>query len=196
MKYFALLFILSLVTSCSYCQQNTSSSLGSLTKLSRTKNGLLIETTYGKAQVTVYSANIIRVRIVKDEFEPDFSYAFVSQPAKTSFKVFETEGLISLITDSLRLDISTGPVRFLFLTKDNLLLNKDDTFETNWVDDYGIFFDNSYKSRFDFGAYNRRFSSFDANGGEMNYYFIYGSSIREILKQFVKILTDRYQHYF
>jgi len=43
---------------------------------------------------------------------------------------------------------------------------------------YGIFFDNTYKSHFNFGASNNRFASFGAEGGAMNYYFIYGESIR------------------
>ncbi|WP_245849662.1 glycoside hydrolase family 31 protein [Hymenobacter crusticola] len=37
---------------------------------------------------------------------------------------------------------------------------------------YGIFFDNTFVSQFNFGASNDRFSSFGARGGEMNYYFI------------------------
>jgi alpha-glucosidase len=49
---------------------------------------------------------------------------------------------------------------------------------------YGIFFDNSYKSFFNFGASNNRFSSFAADTGDMNYYFIYGDNIGEILKNY------------
>jgi alpha-glucosidase len=49
---------------------------------------------------------------------------------------------------------------------------------------YGIFFDNSYKSFFNFGASNNRFSSFSADTGEMNYYFISGDTVGEILKNY------------
>jgi alpha-glucosidase len=55
---------------------------------------------------------------------------------------------------------------------------------------YGIFFDNSYKSFFNFGASNNRFSSFSADAGEMNYYFIYDSSVAEIIKHYTH-LTGR-----
>jgi alpha-glucosidase len=41
---------------------------------------------------------------------------------------------------------------------------------------YGLYFDNSYRSTFNFGASNDRFSSFSADGGEMKYYFIGGNS--------------------
>lgn len=46
---------------------------------------------------------------------------------------------------------------------------------------YGIFLDNSYRSDFNFGASNRRFSSFAAHGGEMNYYVFAGPSVQGII---------------
>ena len=55
---------------------------------------------------------------------------------------------------------------------------------------YGIFFDNSYKSFFNFGASNNRFSSFGADAGEMNYYFIYGDSVAEVIEHYT-VLTGR-----
>ncbi|MBC7641890.1 MAG: DUF4968 domain-containing protein, partial [Flavobacterium sp.] len=39
---------------------------------------------------------------------------------------------------------------------------------------YGIFFDNTFRSYFDFSHERRNVTSFWADGGEMNYYFIYG----------------------
>ncbi len=38
---------------------------------------------------------------------------------------------------------------------------------------YGIFFDNSFKTHFDFAHERRNVTSFWADGGEMNYYFFY-----------------------
>lgn len=55
---------------------------------------------------------------------------------------------------------------------------------------YGIFLDNSYKSHFNFGASNDRFSYFAVEGGDLNYYFIYGESIPEIIEQYT-YLTGR-----
>ncbi len=55
---------------------------------------------------------------------------------------------------------------------------------------YGIFFDNSHKTFFNFGASNNRFASFAADAGEMNYYFIGGSSVAEIIKGYT-YLTGR-----
>ncbi len=55
---------------------------------------------------------------------------------------------------------------------------------------YGIFFDNTHKSFFNFGASNNRFASFSADAGEMTYYFIHGNSVSQILKNYTS-LTGR-----
>jgi alpha-glucosidase len=55
---------------------------------------------------------------------------------------------------------------------------------------YGIYLDNSHKSFFNFGASNNRFSSFAADCGEMDYYFMFGESVSEIIKNYT-FLTGR-----
>ncbi|MFM8433445.1 MAG: TIM-barrel domain-containing protein, partial [Bacteroidota bacterium] len=55
---------------------------------------------------------------------------------------------------------------------------------------YGIFMDNSYKSHFNFGASQKRFSSFTAEGGDMNYYFIFRTAIGGIIDDYT-YLTGR-----
>jgi alpha-glucosidase len=55
---------------------------------------------------------------------------------------------------------------------------------------YGLFFDNTYQSDFNFGASNDRFSSFGAKGGEMNYYFIYHTRLADIITSYAE-LTGR-----
>lgn len=235
-------------------QQYPDNSLGNLKKLTKGKNSLTIETTNGIAQVTVYSPEIIRVRINKQLPAGDFSYAVVGQPVECKVKILETEGQILVITDSLRLQVSTDPVRFTFTTHDGKqVINEDDTFGTTWVGEevttfkklqegekfiglgektgnldrrgegymnwnsdvpgygvnhdpiyasfpfyigihhnvaYGIYFDNTHKSYFNFGASNDRFSSFGADAGEMNYYFIGGNSVCEIIQNYT-YLTGR-----
>jgi alpha-glucosidase len=55
---------------------------------------------------------------------------------------------------------------------------------------YGLFFDNSHKTHFNFGASNDRFSSFSADLGEMNYYLIHHDTVAEILQSYTR-LTGR-----
>lgn len=52
---------------------------------------------------------------------------------------------------------------------------------------YGIFFDNTFKSYFDFGSERRTVTSFWAEGGEMNYYFIYGPSLLDVTRRYTML---------
>jgi alpha-glucosidase len=52
---------------------------------------------------------------------------------------------------------------------------------------YGIFFDNSYKSYFDFGKSSQQRIWFGAEGGEMNYYFFHGPAIKKILARYADL---------
>ena len=55
---------------------------------------------------------------------------------------------------------------------------------------YGLFFDNTYRSSFDFGKESADYFSFGAEGGELNYYFIAGPEPKEILDRYTA-LTGR-----
>ena len=55
---------------------------------------------------------------------------------------------------------------------------------------YGIFFDNSFRSNFDFCNERRNITSFWAQGGEMNYYFIYGPQMSDVVANYTD-LTGR-----
>lgn len=49
---------------------------------------------------------------------------------------------------------------------------------------YGIFLNNSYRSVFNFGASNDRFSSIQAEGGPMDYFFFHNDSVQEIVSDY------------
>ncbi|HBB25602.1 MAG TPA: glycoside hydrolase family 31 [Bacteroidetes bacterium] len=49
---------------------------------------------------------------------------------------------------------------------------------------YGLFLDNSSRTRFNFGASNNRFSSFGVEDGDLRYYVIAGSSIPSIISSY------------
>lgn len=243
-----------LLMSQAFTQGSLSRSLGNLTNFSREGQRLLLNTDYGRAELTVYEPGIIRIRIVKDDFRKDFSYAVVAGPGNAGYTLEETQERLVVRTEALRLDISRNPVRFSFYNPGGSLLNADDpAFGTAWIgtevttykqlldgerfiglgektgnldrrgsaydnwntdnprygpnDDplyvtipfyigmhnslvYGIFMDNSHRSRFNFGASNDRFSSFSADDGEMDYYFMHAPSVAGILEQYTH-LTGR-----
>ncbi len=49
---------------------------------------------------------------------------------------------------------------------------------------YGVFFDNTFKAHFDFGSERRSVTSFWAEGGEMNYYFIFGPELIDVTRRY------------
>ncbi|WP_297633295.1 glycoside hydrolase family 31 protein [uncultured Clostridium sp.] len=52
---------------------------------------------------------------------------------------------------------------------------------------YGLFFDNSYRSFFDMGKEYGDRIFFGANGGQIQYYFIYGGSLKEVVCNYTKL---------
>ncbi len=52
---------------------------------------------------------------------------------------------------------------------------------------YGIFFDNTFRTSFDFCQERRQVTSFWASGGEMNYYFIHGPQVEEVVEKYTQM---------
>jgi len=236
-------------------QDSKSSSLGKLVSYKEIPNGLLLDVENATVRIMVMNDNTINVNaILKDKSFEDFSYAVVSGPAKTKFKLSDTASHILITTSKMKMEIMKEPVRMRFLTLEGEIINedhssfgiswmgtevtnyrqlqKDEKFVglgektgnlnrkgasyTNWNTDYfgyptngdplylttpfyigihsrlcyGIFFDNTYKTIFDFAASNERFASFSAPDGEMNYYFFYDDTVAGIINHYTQ-LTGR-----
>ncbi len=52
---------------------------------------------------------------------------------------------------------------------------------------YGLFFDNTFRSFFDFNSKNDGNVKISANGGEVNYYFIYGPDLNDVAEQYAQL---------
>lgn len=57
---------------------------------------------------------------------------------------------------------------------------------------YGIFFDNTFRSYFDFGKQDNDKTSFWADGGELQYYYIHGPHLMDVVKRY-QTLTGTHQ---
>lgn len=233
-------------------QQNVT--LGKCLDLKKSSEGVELITDHGKVRVTVYGPNVIRVRIVEDDFHKNFSYAVNTAPWNARFELKDETNRYLLETDSVSLSIQKNPVRFSFLTKSGKEINSDDpAFGTSWIGTeattykkfqpgekfiglgeqsgdlnrsgeawyhwnsdnpaydnntkttyssfpffiglhdnlcYGIFFDNSSRTNFNFGAANNRFSSFSSEYGEMDYYFFNAKNVAGIINEYTH-LTGR-----
>jgi alpha-glucosidase len=58
---------------------------------------------------------------------------------------------------------------------------------------YGIFFDNTFRSYFDFSHERRNVTSYWALGGEMNYYFIYGPKMNDVVVNYTDLTGKPHQ---
>ncbi|MCU4165888.1 glycoside hydrolase family 31 protein [Carboxylicivirga caseinilyticus] len=52
---------------------------------------------------------------------------------------------------------------------------------------YGIYFDNTFKTEYDFGTESESYYSFSAPGGEMIYYFIFGPTYKQIISRYTEL---------
>jgi len=52
---------------------------------------------------------------------------------------------------------------------------------------YGVFFDNSFRTHFDFSQERRNVTSFWADGGELNYYFFYGPDMPKVVNSYTDL---------
>src|SRR5476651_2579316 len=103
-----------------------------------TVNGqqIAITTDNAFAQVTVYSPNVIRIRMDKQKLPADFSYAVISQPEKTKATITQNAQQISIVTDSLKAVITKTPFSVAFYTLDGQVINQDETgLNTSWVNE-------------------------------------------------------------
>ncbi|HUX84179.1 MAG TPA: glycoside hydrolase family 31 protein [Chitinophagaceae bacterium] len=226
-----------------------SKQIGPVLQVVRTDHGVFLQTAGVRAELSVYSSTVIRVRITRGDFAPDFSYAVVQQPGPTRWKLTESDSTVVLSTDSLVAVANRNPLRISFFTPSGRMLSGDDpalgvswlgrevtayrklfpgerfiglgektgnldrrgSSYVDWNTDaygyrtdqdpiyatmpfyigihdslsYGLFFDNTYKSFFDFGvSSDNRYYLFGSADGEMNYYFFGGSNVRSILRDF------------
>ncbi len=52
---------------------------------------------------------------------------------------------------------------------------------------YGIFFDNTFRTRFDFDSEETGVTTFSADGGELNYYFLYGPALLDVTRSYARL---------
>src|SRR3954469_21379305 len=68
-----------------------------------------LKLTHGQADVTVYSPSVIRVRVDKQAFRRDFSYAVVAPLEKTATTVTQDDREVVIATPSMTARIARRP---------------------------------------------------------------------------------------
>jgi len=158
------------------------------TKLVLKTTALKIEITKSPIRISFYTLD---GKLLNAD-DPRFGITWLGSDVNCYKQLFDDEKFIGL-------GEKTGPLNKRGMAYENwnsdvpaYALDKDPLYATipfyiGTHDDktYGIFFDNSYKSTFSFGAStDDEMSHFGAVGGEMDYYFFAGNSVRNVIEQY------------
>lgn len=125
-----------------------------------------------------YGGNIVKMSKVSHKTES--YYGLGDKPVQASLKGRRFE---NWATDSYAFGKETDPIYKAIPFYTGIHENKA----------YGIFFDNTFKTHFDFANERRNTTSFWADGGEMNYYFIYGPKMQDVVVNYTD-LTGKPHH--
>lgn len=117
------------------------------------------------------------VKMSKTTFEGESYYGLGDKPVQNNLKGKRFE---NWVTDSYAFMRGTDPIYKAIPFYTGIHHKKA----------YGIFFDNTFRTFFDFCQERRNVASFWAQGGEMNYYFIYGPQMRDVVANYTD-LTGR-----
>ncbi|WP_142784548.1 glycoside hydrolase family 31 protein [Changchengzhania lutea] len=119
-----------------------------------------------------FGGNIVKMSKIAQEGES--YYGLGDKPVDNNLKGKRFE---NWVTDSYAYGKNTDPIYKAIPFYTGLHRKKS----------YGIFFDNTFRSFFDFCSERRNITSFWAQGGEMNYYFIYGPEMSEVVANYTDL---------
>ncbi len=125
-----------------------------------------------------YGGNIVKMSKVINDRESYYGLGDKPEHLNLKGKRFE-----NWVTDSYAYGKGTDPIYKAIPFYTGLHHNKA----------YGIFFDNSFRSYFDFGHERRNVTSFWAQGGEMNYYFFYGPKMQDVVESYTDLTGKPHQ---
>lgn len=125
-----------------------------------------------------YGGNIVKMSKTINDRESYFGLGDKPEHLNLKGKRFE-----NWVTDSYAFGKQTDPIYKAIPFFTGLHHNKA----------YGIFFDNTFRTYFDFGQERRNVTSFWAQGGEMNYYFIYGPKMNDVVESYTDLTGKPHQ---
>lgn len=145
--------------------------------------------TIQKSPLRISAYNDIGELLTQDD--PAFGTSWLGNEVTTYKKLQPNERFIGLGEKTGGLDrrgsayVNWNTDNFAYPTDgDPLYLSTPFYMGVNEGKTYGIFFDNSHKTIFSFGCSNERFSYFQAEDGEMNYYIFTGTTIASIIDRY------------
>ncbi|MGY6561052.1 MAG: TIM-barrel domain-containing protein, partial [Luteibaculaceae bacterium] len=163
-------------------------------QFSETENQIIIETEEGKLIVEknpIKLAFYSKTGILLSKEEKGLGMAFHGDEVSCYRTLLENERFVGLGEKTGNLDrkgncyIHWNTDQFAYGPESDPLYASIPFFQGILEDAcYGIFLDSSYKSFFNFGASNHRYSQFSTYGGTLRYYFFCGQTPYDIVKQY------------
>lgn len=135
MKVILLAAIFSLTVAAAAAQSLSFNSLGDFVKLEHDlpQQTFSIQTTNGAVIITVYSQNVIRVRVTK-RANNERSFPIAGNIIRGNLDYGQDNHSFFVSADSLVLHLTKNPVRLTFKTKDGRIINSDaPDFGTSWM---------------------------------------------------------------
>ncbi|MBK0378405.1 glycoside hydrolase family 31 protein [Mucilaginibacter segetis] len=110
--------------------------VGKITAVTVSDQHIDITTQNAFIKIIVYSPSVIRVRMDKQPLAADFSYAVIAKPTTTKVSVTQNNQEITLLTDSLKVNIQKDPYQITFSTLAGEVINQDEPgLSTSWVNE-------------------------------------------------------------
>ena len=129
------MIVLLVSTTMAFGQKKLSQSIGKMLNYKKVNETILIQAINAKLEITAFSPEIIRVRMTKDNFLEDFSYAVVMKE-KVKFEIKDTDSELWLNTSKIKVKVSKNPLRVSFYNLDNEIINQDySEVGYNWIGD-------------------------------------------------------------
>ncbi|TSA25575.1 MAG: DUF4968 domain-containing protein, partial [Bacteroidetes bacterium] len=116
-------------------QHDTSPDLiGDFRSWKRVDHGIQMKTGNALVRILCYTPSVVRVRIARESFEPDFSYAVIREPDCSFTSIKETEDQLLLLTPEMAVQVQKTPFRVYFLTPGRQVLSEEFTdFGVTWL---------------------------------------------------------------
>jgi len=137
-KFYSLLLLIGLFVSfsCILSAGEIPKMIGNFMSWHSIPHGVEIDCDNAGVQIYVYSPGIVRVRIARDPFSPDFSYAVIHEPDGSFDQTEETDDQIRLSTSKLIVRIQKKPLRISFYDHTGHILSKEfEDFGITWLGD-------------------------------------------------------------
>ena len=101
-------------------------SIGEIKTFTSTVNGIHITTSHAQVAIRIYTPNIIRVQISRQNFINNYAAAVVLQANNSPFTVTENQEKIIIKTDSLQITIRKQHTLISFYTRSNELITTEE----------------------------------------------------------------------